>query len=109
MFQGLIAVGLFADVDPLENTTNGQRGVFHGGGWRLLGVQVLAAVTIIGWAALVSFIILFVSIKYNYNKKMKHPGSVCGNLPGYLDVCAFRNLHDLLGGYYHHTLAINEA
>jgi ammonia channel protein AmtB len=62
LFQGLIAVGFFVDIDPLEDTTAGQRGVFHGGGWRLLGVQTLAVVAISGWSAIISFILLFVSI-----------------------------------------------
>ena len=50
--QGVLAVGIFVDVDITnENFSNGQRGLLHGGGFYLLGVQTLAAVVIICWTA----------------------------------------------------------
>ncbi len=56
---GMLAVGLFVDIDPLEDMTAGRRGLFHGGGFYLLGVQTLAVVCIIAWSGLVSFILLY--------------------------------------------------
>ncbi|XP_064619603.1 putative ammonium transporter 3 [Lineus longissimus] len=56
---GMLAVGIFGDIDPLEDTTHGQKGLLHGGGFRLLGVQALACVAIIAWSAGLSFILLF--------------------------------------------------
>jgi hypothetical protein len=53
-------VGLFATIDPLENTTMGRSGVFHGGGFYLLGVQTLAVITIIAWTAVLSLGMLLV-------------------------------------------------
>ncbi|XP_064619944.1 putative ammonium transporter 2 [Lineus longissimus] len=57
---GLLAVGFFVDIDPLEDRTGGQKGLFHGGGWRLLGVQTLAVVSIAAWSAVISFTLLFI-------------------------------------------------
>ena len=62
MLQGMIAVGLFVDIDQVENFTRGNRGLFHGGGPYMLGVQVLACVCIIIWSGTITFILLFVSI-----------------------------------------------
>ena len=58
----MIAVGLFAHEDKLENFTKGRAGLFHGGGVYLLGVQLLAVVCIIVWASTSTFILLYVSI-----------------------------------------------
>ncbi|ELT98791.1 hypothetical protein CAPTEDRAFT_22997, partial [Capitella teleta] len=55
---GLLAIGLFVDIDESEDTTMGQRGLFHGGGVKLLGVQALAAVIITAWTVLTTLIIL---------------------------------------------------
>ena len=57
----MIAVGLFAELDPIEDLTQMRKGLFKGGGVYLLGVQILSCVTIIAWAAATSFIILEVS------------------------------------------------
>ncbi|KAK3097740.1 hypothetical protein FSP39_012695 [Pinctada imbricata] len=59
-FWGLLAVGLFARNDPLENTTQGRSGLFHGGGFYLLGVQTLACVCIVAWSVLTSLIMLLI-------------------------------------------------
>ena len=54
-------VGLFVEVEPLEDLHNGQLGLFKGGGFYLIGVQTLACVCIIAWSATISFLQLFVS------------------------------------------------
>jgi hypothetical protein len=54
---GLIAVGLFAEKDTLENLSE-DYGVFKGGSWNKLGVQCLAVVAVGAWAALITFILL---------------------------------------------------
>ena len=63
IFQGMLSVGLFARYEPIENTTNGRSGLFHGGGLYLFGIQLLACVVIIAWSAVVSLIILLVSFR----------------------------------------------
>ncbi|XP_069136680.1 putative ammonium transporter 3 [Argopecten irradians] len=57
---GMMAVGLFAENDSLENTTRGLSGVFHGGGFYLLGIQLLSVVCLIVWSALTSFLLLMI-------------------------------------------------
>ena len=64
----MLAVGLFARHDPIENTTNGRSGLFHGGGFYLLGVQTLACFAITAWSAVVSAILLLV-IVHTYTKE----------------------------------------
>lgn len=54
----MIAVGLFAAKDELENYCQ-YNGLLHGGGVYLLGVQLLATVSFIAWAMLSTFILLF--------------------------------------------------
>ncbi|XP_067664667.1 putative ammonium transporter 3 [Haliotis asinina] len=60
---GLLAVGLFVEKDPIEDLTGGLSGLFHGGGWYLLGVQTLSAVCEIAWSGLTTFIMLFIIMK----------------------------------------------
>ena len=57
---GLLSVGLFSQRFPPEDGYSRHDGLLHGGGLYLLGVQTLAAVVLISWAALVTFILLFV-------------------------------------------------
>lgn len=59
--QGMLAVGLFIDKDPIENLGGEMVGLFHGGGFYSLGIQTLAVVSICTWSMLVTFIMLFVS------------------------------------------------
>ena len=54
----MIAVGLFVDEDTIENYTSGRKGLFKGGGLYLLGVQILAVVSITIWSATVTFLLL---------------------------------------------------
>ncbi|KAL5005471.1 hypothetical protein ScPMuIL_018927 [Solemya velum] len=55
---GMIAVGLFADVDPIEDKTFGRSGLFQSGNFHLLGVQMLSVVCIVVWSGFVSFLLL---------------------------------------------------
>ncbi|KAL7636187.1 UNVERIFIED_CONTAM: hypothetical protein RMT77_012944 [Armadillidium vulgare] len=55
---GMISIGLFIKADKTLGMSRGRAGVFRGGGFELLGIQTLACVCIIGWAALMTFIIL---------------------------------------------------
>lgn len=57
---GMIAVGLFVDIDTIEDVTRGRAGLFHGGGFYLLGVQLLAIVAIFAWSGITSFITLWI-------------------------------------------------
>ena len=59
--QGMLAVGLFVDIDPIEDLTQGRKGLLKGGGPYVLGVQVFACVCITAWSAIISFILLLVS------------------------------------------------
>ncbi|KAK3750845.1 hypothetical protein QZH41_007647 [Actinostola sp. cb2023] len=54
---GLIAVGLFVEVDHLE-TFSVTNGIFKGGNGHLLGVQLLAVVVLAAWSAVTSALIL---------------------------------------------------
>lgn len=58
---GLVAVAFFAEKDILQAEFMGEFGIFKGGSWRFLGVQILAAVAIAAWSALTTFLeLLFV-------------------------------------------------
>lgn len=54
---GLIAVGLFTEVDNLEKFSK-INGVFKGGDGHLLGIQLLAVVALALWSAITSCILL---------------------------------------------------
>ena len=56
---GTIAVGLFATTSAPECTMNG---LFYGGGFKLLGTQILGIVAIMVWTA-VTMTIVFSAIK----------------------------------------------
>ncbi|XP_048589128.1 putative ammonium transporter 3 isoform X2 [Nematostella vectensis] len=53
---GLIAVGLFAEKDTLEGRFSNSYGVFKGGPWRFLGVQLLLIVAVVSWGAVTTFL-----------------------------------------------------
>ncbi|CRL04219.1 CLUMA_CG017324, isoform A [Clunio marinus] len=57
---GVIAVGLFADDPKPLKTTSGRTGLFKGGGWELFGIQCLAALCLLTWGVLSTFILLWV-------------------------------------------------
>lgn len=54
---GLIAVGLFAEKETSEKFSD-DYGVFKGGRWKMLGVQVLATIAVTVWAAITTFLLL---------------------------------------------------
>ncbi|XP_033750891.1 putative ammonium transporter 2 [Pecten maximus] len=55
---GMISCGLFATKDNVEMSFSFHDGLVWGGGWYLLGVQLLAIVVIIAWTVVTSSIIL---------------------------------------------------
>ena len=62
----MIVSGLLVENDPtVEDIDRGNLGLFKGGGFYLLGVQLLACVCIMVWSGSVTFILLVVS-RYDY-------------------------------------------
>lgn len=57
---GMIAVGLFVEKDSLEKPFSTTYGAFKGGHVRILGVQLLACVSITAWTLVTVFIQLYV-------------------------------------------------
>ena len=53
---GMIAVGLFVELDQLEKTFSNSYGLFKGGKVRVLGVQLLACVSITAWTVILVYI-----------------------------------------------------
>ncbi|KAJ8029856.1 Ammonium transporter 1 member 1 [Holothuria leucospilota] len=56
---GLLSAGIFAEPDTIE-AFNDRRGLIYGGGFELLGIQLLMSVTIIVWTALSSYLLLYI-------------------------------------------------
>lgn len=52
---GVVVVGLFVERNPLMSKNYG---IFKGGSWKVLGVQVLTAVTIALWTLMTTFVAL---------------------------------------------------
>ncbi|CAL1272085.1 unnamed protein product [Larinioides sclopetarius] len=61
---GMLAVGLFIESDTLMELSHGLTGLFRGGGWKLLGVQVLAVVVVSTWSMVATFLLLFIINKF---------------------------------------------
>ena len=61
MRTGMIATGIFAKAAP--KISYNSKGLVHGGEWYFLGVQSLAAIVIILWTCLFTFIALWVILK----------------------------------------------
>ena len=59
----MIAVGLFGEKDELEGFSQ-YAGLFHGGGFYLLGVQLLACVSFMIWASCVTYMLIWVRERY---------------------------------------------
>lgn len=57
---GMLAVGLFVEKDTLENTFSSTYGAFKGGHVKILGVQLLACVSITVWTIITVFIQLYI-------------------------------------------------
>ncbi|XP_054709111.1 putative ammonium transporter 3 [Uloborus diversus] len=55
---GMIAVGLFVENDPLLNMTNGKNGLFKGGGFYFLLVQLLSCLCTALWSMSSTFLLL---------------------------------------------------
>ena len=56
-----MSLGFFTGDEPIEKLNRGMVGLFKGGGWNLLAVQLLACVCIISWSCMTSFLLLYVS------------------------------------------------
>ena len=61
MRTGMIATGIFAKAAP--KISYNSKGLIYGGEWYFLGVQSLAAIVIILWTCLFTFIALWVILK----------------------------------------------
>ena len=59
--QGMLSVGLFKRDDPVSNLNLGTVGLFQGGGGKVLGLQLLGCVCIVGWSSLVTIVSCLVS------------------------------------------------
>jgi ammonia channel protein AmtB len=57
---GMMVVGIFGKKDELEGFLK-YDGLLHGGGFYLLGVQILACVCFMIWAGTITFTLIFVS------------------------------------------------
>jgi len=60
----MLAVGIFAKEDRLENLSR-YSGILHGGGFYLLGVQTLACLALSVWASLVTFLLIKVMLFFS--------------------------------------------
>ena len=56
----MIAAGIFVDIDRLEDFSGGLKGTNYGGGFYLMGVQILAIVCITAWTVVTTFTLLYV-------------------------------------------------
>lgn len=61
---GMLAVGLFVEADPLLNMTGGLNGVFKGGGFYFLMIQLFSCLCTALWSMTTTFILLQVSIVF---------------------------------------------
>ncbi|KAG8190247.1 hypothetical protein JTE90_001331 [Oedothorax gibbosus] len=61
---GMLAVGLFVEADELMRLSKGLTGLLRGGGWRLLGVQLMAVVVVSAWSMITTFLLLFIINKF---------------------------------------------
>ena len=58
---GMLAVGLLVEEDDLLRLSKGTAGLVRGGGWLLLGRQLLAVVVVTIWSIVTTFLLLYVS------------------------------------------------
>ena len=72
---GTIAVGLFATTSAPENDT--VKGLFYGGGFKQLGIQLLGFVTVAAWTA-VTITIAFVIIKKTIGLRVTEEEEIVG-------------------------------
>lgn len=71
---GTIAVGLFATTSVPESTING---LFYGGGFRQLGIQLIGVVTVLAWTA-VTMIIVFKLIDLTIGLRVSEEEEIIG-------------------------------
>ena len=76
VLQGLIAVGLFVEDDNLEDLTSDRNGLLKGGGFYLLGVQLLCIVCELAWSGLTTYTMLFVSKSQTHQRFKDIKGSM---------------------------------
>ena len=58
---GMVAVGLFVENDPLLNMTGGLNGLFKGGDFYFLLIQLLSCLCTASWSMTTTYILLKVS------------------------------------------------
>lgn len=58
---GMLAVGLFLNTTRYQGLRYHRKGLIKGGGFNLLGIQLVACITIIVWSSGVTFLVLKVS------------------------------------------------
>ena len=66
---GLIVVGLLVEKDSLENFSS-DYGVLKGGHWKLLGIQLLALVSMASWSAITTFLLVALIDKVFFTFRM---------------------------------------
>ncbi|WP_320442592.1 ammonium transporter [Ruminococcus turbiniformis] len=71
---GTVAVGLFATTSVPESTING---LFYGGGFRQLGIQLIGVVTVLAWTA-VTMIIVFKLIDITIGLRVSEEEEIIG-------------------------------
>lgn len=66
---GLLAVGIFMGEDNLSGLNKGNVGLIHGGGGYSLGIQAAAALSIIGWSSVTTFLVCVI-IRFTIGLRM---------------------------------------
>ena len=61
----MMVVGIFGKKDELEGFLK-YDGLIHGGGFYLLGVQILACVCFMIWAGTITFTLIYVSTYFSF-------------------------------------------
>ncbi|GFU07041.1 putative ammonium transporter 3 [Nephila pilipes] len=74
---GMTAVGLFVEADPLLNMTGGLNGLFKGGGFYFLSVQLLSCLCTATWSMSTTFILLK-TINFITPIRMSQPKELLG-------------------------------
>ncbi len=94
---GTLAVGLFATTSAPANET--MTGLFYGGGFALLGKQLLGFVSVAGWTA-VTMTVVFLAIKHTIGLRATEQEEILG-----MDATE----HGLVSSYADFMPAMNEA
>uniref|UniRef100_A0A914WPD4 Ammonium transporter n=1 Tax=Plectus sambesii TaxID=2011161 RepID=A0A914WPD4_9BILA len=67
---GMIAVGIFAQEDPVIPITKGQYGLIYSGSFKLLGVQAVATLAVVLWSGLLGLIFLMLLHRSPFGLRM---------------------------------------